>query len=141
MGIANLAAGENLLGKHACMRWIERGALDIFQSDICASGGFTELNKISALCQSRNTNLIPHVWGSGICLAASLQFIASLPPVPFCLNLTEPLLEYDRSDHPFRSDLIFDSIQMDEEGMIPIPNKPGLGIEVNRKVIDKYKKD
>ncbi len=139
LGLTTLAAGENLLGKHACARWIESGALDILQPDICSSGGFTELKKIAALCQSRNSLLIPHVWGSGICLAASLQFLASLPPMPICLNPFEPFLEYDLSDHPFRTELIYDSISRDENGMVNIPDAPGLGVEVDRKVIERFK--
>jgi D-galactarolactone cycloisomerase len=139
MGLTALAAGENLLGKHACARWISSGALDFFQQDICSSGGFTEVKKIAALCQSWNTPLLPHVWGSGVCLAASLQLLASLPPTPLCLNPILPMLEYDRSDHPFRVDLIFGSLEMNSDGMVPIPDAPGLGIEVNREVLNRFR--
>ncbi len=139
LGIASVAAGEGLLGKHACCRWISGGALDIFQPDICSSGGFTELRKIAALCQCWNTRLIPHVWGSGICLAASLQFIATLSPSPMCLHPVEPLLEYDCSDHPFRTALIFDAIPRESGGWVGIPDGPGLGVEVNREVIEKFR--
>ena len=139
MGITSLAAGENLFGKHACARWVSRGAIDILQPDICSSGGFTEVKKIAALCQSWNIPLIPHVWGSGVCLAASLQLMASLPPAPLRLNPEEPLLEYDRSDHPFRVDLIYGSLKRDKEGMVPIPDAPGLGIEINREILNRFK--
>lgn len=138
LGITSLAAGEGLLGKHACCRWISGGALDIFQPDIASSGGFTELRKIAALCQCWNTRLIPHVWGSGICLAASLQFIATLPPSPMCLHPVEPLLEYDCSDHPFRTALIFNALPREPGGWMSIPDRPGLGIEVNRDVIEQF---
>lgn len=138
LGLVSLAAGENLLGKHAACRWISGGAIDIFQPDICSSGGFTELKKLAALCQSWHTPLVPHVWGSGICLAASLQFLAALPPPVLCLRPAEPLLEYDCSDHPFRGALIHDAIARTPDGRVPIPDKPGLGIEVNREVITRF---
>lgn len=138
LGLASIAAGEGLLGKHACSRWLSAGALDILQPDICSSGGFTELKKISALCQSWNTRLIPHVWGSGICLAASLQFLANLAPTPLCLQPVEPLLEYDCSDHPFRTALVCDGLPRDPGGLVVIPDRPGLGIEVDREVIKKF---
>ena len=139
LGLVPLAAGENLLGKHACAHWISQGTLDFFQPDICSAGGFTEVKKIAALCQAWHTPMIPHVWGSGVSLAASLQLIASLPPIPLSLNPIEPLLEFDRSDHPFRVDLVNDSLQNDENGMILIPDAPGLGIEINREILNEFK--
>jgi D-galactarolactone cycloisomerase len=61
-----------------------------------------------------------------------------LPPAPLCLAPIEPLLEYDRSDHPFRGALIHDAIGRDADGLVAIPTKPGLGIEVNREIIARY---
>ena len=101
-----VAAGENLFGKIGYRRWISEGALDILQPDLCSSGGFTECKKIAAVAQAWNTAVVPHVWGSGIGLAASLQLIATLPPTPLSLRPEEPMLEYDRSAHPFREELI-----------------------------------
>lgn len=138
LGITSVAAGEGLLGKHACCRWISGGALDILQPDICSSGGFTELRKIATLCQCWNTRLIPHVWGSGICLAASLQFIATIPPSSMCLQPVPPLLEYDCSDHPFRTELVFNALGREPGGWVNIPDRPGLGIEVNREILDRF---
>ncbi|WP_449355181.1 mandelate racemase/muconate lactonizing enzyme family protein [Virgibacillus natechei] len=132
-----IAAGENIFGKIGYRHWIANGALDILQPDLMSSGGFTECKKISSMAQAWNTMLIPHVWGSGIGLAASLQFIASLPYTPKSLNPMEPMLEYDQSDHPFREDLIFNEITM-VDGKVSIPYKPGIGVEVNREVIDRY---
>lgn len=105
-----------------------------------SSGGFTECKKISNLAHSWNTPLIPHVWGSGIGLAASLQFIANLPFTPQSMNPMEIMLEYDQSDHPFREDLIYNQIKM-VDGKIPIPNRPGIGVEVNEEIIRKYSKE
>jgi D-galactarolactone cycloisomerase len=82
--------------------------------------------------------LIPHVWGSGIGLAASLQFLATVPPAPLALKPIEPMLEYDQSSHPFRQDLIFDAIAM-RDGKVQVPTGPGLGVEVNRDVIERYR--
>lgn len=133
-----IAAGENIFGKIAYKEWLAKGALDIYQPDLCSSGGFTECKKIAAIAQAYNTMLIPHVWGSGIGLAASLQFIATLPPVPLCQNPIEPLLEYDQSSHPFRLDLINDGVTF-KDGWVEVPTGAGIGVEVNRKIIEKYK--
>lgn len=134
-----LAAGENAFGKTGYRRWISEGALDVLQPDLCSSGGFTECKKIAAMAQAWNTPVMPHVWGSGIGLAASLQFIASLPPTPLALNPEEPMLEYDTSSHPFREALIHGAIRM-VDGKVPIPQDPGIGVEVDRKVLNRYER-
>ncbi|MEO8250579.1 MAG: mandelate racemase/muconate lactonizing enzyme family protein [Burkholderiales bacterium] len=133
-----LAAGENEFTKIGFREWISRRTVDIIQPDLCSAGGFTECRKISALAQAWHMPVIPHVWASGIGLAASLQFIATLPPAPLALHPIEPMLEYDQSAHPFRQDLIFGAITM-KDGMVPIPDGPGLGVEINRDVLDRYR--
>jgi len=132
-----LAAGENEFTKIGFREWIARRAVDILQPDLCSAGGFTECRKISALAQAWQMTIVPHVWGSGIGLAASLQFLATLPPAPLALRPIEPMLEYDQSSHPFRQDLIFGAISM-RDGMVRIPDGPGLGVEVDRDVIARY---
>ncbi len=135
---SRIAAGEQLFGKQGYAPWLEARALDLIQPDLCSSGGFSELKKIAALAQAAHTPMIPHVWGSGIGLAASLQFIAALPSLPLTLNLVEPMLEFDRSSHPFRRELIFDGIEM-QNGKVQIPAGPGIGVEVNREVLEQYR--
>jgi D-galactarolactone cycloisomerase len=48
------------------------------------------------------------------------------------------MLEYDQSSHPFRQDLIFSSIGL-KDGMVDVPKQPGLGVEINRDIITRYK--
>jgi len=133
-----IAGGENLLGKHVCRPWFAAGALDIFQPDVCSCGGLTEFKKLAALCQAWHVPIIPHVWGSGVGLVASLQAIATLPPTPLALAPIEPLLEYDCSSHPFRTALIHDAIARDADGFVAVPTRPGLGIEINREIVERY---
>ncbi|MCZ2720392.1 mandelate racemase/muconate lactonizing enzyme family protein [Marinomonas sp. 15G1-11] len=133
-----IAAGEQVFGKMGYQPWLEQRALDIIQPDLCSSGGITECKKIAAIAQANQVVMIPHVWGSGIGIAASLQFIASIPPSPISLNPTHPLLEFDQSSHPFRKNLIFDGIAMNN-GKVQIPTKPGIGVEVDRSIIMEYK--
>lgn len=132
-----IAAGEDLFGKLGFRDWIAAGALDILQPDLCACGGFTEAKKIAAMAQAYNTPVVPHVWGSGVGLAASLQFIASLPPTPMAIRSDEMLLEFDQSNHPFRSDLIFNGVTM-ENGRVNVPMAPGIGVDINREIIEEY---
>ena len=57
--------------------------------------------KITALAQSHGVQVNPHVWGSGVAQAASLQLIAALPVSHHAVFPTEPILEYDMSSHLF----------------------------------------
>jgi len=135
---SNIAGGENMLTKFSYVSWMKRGALDIYQPDLCSSGGFTEVKKILAIAESTNNRVIPHVWGSGIGLMAALQLLAIVPKSPISLMSEEPLLEFDQSLHPFRSQLIKERIALDEDGFVHISDAPGLGITVNFDVIKEY---
>lgn len=135
-----IAAGEEIFGKISMNQWLKNGALDIYQPDLCSAGGFTECKKMAAIAQAHNTAIMPHAWGSGVGLAAALQFLATLPPTPLCQMPDEPMLECDRSSHPFRAALINDGVKM-EDGYIFVPEKPGIGVEVNKDILEKYKVD
>ncbi len=121
---------------------IEKEAVDILQPDISACGGLSEFMKITALATSRNLLVMPHVWGSGIALAASLQAIALIPETPyraFPVPLeTEPAVEYDRNPNPLRDELC-GGFEL-KAGRLDIPTAPGLGVRVNREILEKYKK-
>lgn len=132
-----IACGENMFTKIGYRDWIANHVVDIFQPELCSSGGITELKKIAALAEAYNVMLIPHVWGSGIGIAASLQFVASLPPAPLCMYPEEPMLEYDSSSHPFRHDLIYGAVKL-HNGVVSIPDKPGIGVDVNKEIILRY---
>lgn len=132
-----IAGGENehsLYGYNALFR---ADALDVAQPDIGSCGGFTAVRDVLTMAQANGVMLNPHVWGTAIAQAASLQFIATIPVANHSLNAIEPVLEYDLSSHPFRQDLIAQPWQM-ENGRVAIPDRPGLGIEVNMDTIEQY---
>ena len=133
-----MVAGEEIFGKISIKNWLANGALDIYQPDIASAGGFTECKKMAAIAQAYNTAIMPHAWGSGVSLAAALQFIASLPYTPMSDEPSELYLEFDRSSHPFRTALINDGIKY-ENGYIYVPDKPGIGVEVNRDILEQYR--
>jgi D-galactarolactone cycloisomerase len=53
------------------------------------------------------------------------------------MNPEEPMLEYDRSSHPFREDLIGGAIRM-AEGKVAVPQGPGIGVEIDRNILNRY---
>jgi D-galactarolactone cycloisomerase len=81
--------------------------------------------------------LVPHVWGTAVQIAASLHVHAVLPPSPPRHERYQPHLEFDRTHNPYRQAIITRPIEHDQ-GVVAVPDGPGLGIEINRATIEKY---
>jgi D-galactarolactone cycloisomerase len=80
----------------------------------------------------------PHVWGTGIAIAASLQLLAVLPShTPTSLVPIEPMLEFDRTEHPIRQAILKEPIEH-EKGFVRVPDRPGLGIEIDREALARF---
>ena len=133
-----VAGGENEFTKFGFRDIIDRRAMDIVQPDVCAAGGITECKKIAALAQAASIQCIPHAWGTAIGLAATIHFLASLPECPPCLVPISPILEYEQTFNPFRDQLSGTSLKH-KKGFVDVPTGPGLGIEINREILDKYR--
>ena len=133
-----IAGGENEHGLYGFKSLFAAGAVDIAQPDIGSCGGFTGARHIVTLAQAFGVEINPHVWGSAIAQAASLQLIAALPISHHSIFSRQPILEYDQSAHPFRRELVEDPIEI-EGGLVIIPSRPGIGISVNKKTIERFK--
>ncbi len=133
-----IAGGENEHTLYGFRELLGAGAVDIAQPDIGSCGGISAVRHIIALAQSHGVQVNPHVWGSAVAQAASLQVIAALPVAHHSLFAQEPVLEYDRSAHPFRQQLVSEPIEQ-VDGWVQIPSKPGLGVEVDRSVLDRFR--
>lgn len=133
-----VAGGENEFTKFSFRAILEKRAMDIIQPDVCAAGGITECKKIAALAQAHGIQCVPHAWGTAIGLAATMHFLASLPFTPPCLVPTPPMLEYEQTFNPFR-DMLGTTDLTHRRGVVQVPNGPGLGIEIDRAVLDRYR--
>ena len=132
-----IAGGENEYTLFGFRDLLRARAVDVVQPDVAAAGGFTACRHIAALAHAHGVAVNPHVWGSAIGQAASLHLIAALPVAHPSLHAREPIFEYDQSLHPFRRDLIRSPIERTGE-RVPVPMEPGLGIEVNRDVLERF---
>ncbi len=132
-----IAGGEAEYTRFGFRRLLSERAIDIVQPDLTIAGGFTECQRIAAIASAFGVRYLPHVWGSAIGFSASLQFAASLTPATQSLHPIEPLFEFDRTPNPFRDILSPDRAQM-VDGWIEIPDRPGLGIEIDETVIREY---
>ncbi len=133
-----IAGGENEHTLFGFKSLFENNAVDIAQPDIGSCGGITGAKQIINLAHSFGVEVNPHVWGSAIAQAASIQVIASIPVTHFSIYAREPILEYDQSSHPFRRELLTSPIEL-VNGMINVPKGKGLGIDINLNTIKKYK--
>ena len=133
-----IAGGENEHTLFGFKSLFESNAVDIAQPDIGSCGGITGAKQIINLAHSFGVEVNPHVWGSAIAQAASIQVIASIPVTHFSIFAREPILEYDQSSHPFRRELLTSPIEL-VNGMINVPKGKGLGIDINLNTIKKYK--
>lgn len=125
-----IVGGEEEYALFGFHRLIEEGGVDGIQPDVTRAGGFTECRKIAVLAKLRNLPVVPHCWSSDIAIAATLHFIAALPSAPF--------LEYCVIESPLRWELTENPIQV-KDGVVKIPNEPGIGVKLNQKVVDRYR--
>ena len=112
-------------------------SVDIIQPDICASGGLTEAKRISSLASTYGIDIIPHTWGTSIGIHVALHFISNLENIPGRMKSPDFLMEYDQTENGLRDRLTFPKIKM-VDGMIDVPNRPGLGIDVDESVLLEY---
>lgn len=135
-----IASGECEFTRFGFRDLITTRAVDIVQPDTCSSGGLSECKKIADFAETYNLRYAPHVWGSGIALAAALQLLAVIPSfTPQSLNPVEPMLELDRTEHPIRQALLLAPIEH-RNGIVQVPDGPGLGIEIDRTVLKRFAK-
>ena len=118
---------------------LEQRAVDIIQPDVCAAGGVSESKKIADMAAAFGIRCVPHVWGTGVGLAAALQLLAVLPDNPPRHTPAQPMLEFDRSEHPFRQAVLTRPIEA-EKGVVRIPGGVGLGVEVDRAALRRFAK-
>lgn len=132
-----IAGGECEYTRYGFRELINRRAVDVLQPDLCATGGFSEMLKIVSMASAANLPVIPHVWGTNVGLAASLQFFAALPHFPERCFPAEPFFEYDRSPNPLRDGVTVEQFAM-QDGYLPIPDRPGLGVTLDMDFVRAY---
>jgi L-alanine-DL-glutamate epimerase-like enolase superfamily enzyme len=128
-----IAGYETEIGLDGFRELITRGAVDIVQPDLAWSGGFSECRRIAAFAQAHHRMVAPHAFAGAVLLAASLHFIASIP--------NGLVLEFDQNPNGLRDELLKEPIRIDGDGMIRLPERPGLGIELDRAAVERYRSE
>ena len=133
-----VAGGETWHARYGMREPIETRAVDIVQPDLCGVGGFTEARRVADMAALSGVRLVPHVWGTAVHIAAALQFMAALIPNPVRVGPIEPILEFDRTPNPFRQAVLTSPIEH-KDGVVAIPDGPGLGIEIDRAALAAFR--
>ena len=135
-----MAGGETEYTRFGFKEIFRRRAMDYIQPDTCAAGGLSECKKIADMANAFGVRYVPHVWGTGIGLSAALHLLAVLPHNPPGRKPWEPMLEFDRSEHPARQAVMTTPIEH-ERGVVKIPTGPGLGIEIDKQTLAEFTVD
>jgi L-alanine-DL-glutamate epimerase-like enolase superfamily enzyme len=117
-----IAGGEVLTRRQSFQPWIEAGAFDIVQPDVTKCGGLSEERRIAWMALEHGVRFIPHGWNTAVGLASDLQMASAFADTD--------LVEY-LTGSPFIDDLVVEGWTLDGNGMLAIPDKPGLGIGIS----------
>jgi len=124
-----IAGGEVLTRRQGFQPWLQAGAFDIVQPDVTKVGGISEERRIAWMAQENGIRFIPHGWNTAVGLAADLQLASAFPGTD--------LVEY-LTGSAFIDAIALDGWHLDQDGMLPIPNGPGLGLRLNPDEVAKY---
>jgi L-alanine-DL-glutamate epimerase-like enolase superfamily enzyme len=128
-----IAAGEWLATRFEFEDLIDRGAVDVAQPDIGRVGGLTEAKRVCDLAARRGRLIVPHVWKTGIGIAAAAHLAAATAHCPY-IEFLPPAL----SGSFLRQQLTSDELVL-RDGVIPLPDRPGLGVELDRAALERFK--
>jgi len=130
-----IAAGEESATCWEFADLMDRGRIDVVQVDVSRAGGLTESRRIAQMAHQRNLPCIPHAYSTGVLLAASLHWAASIP--------NGSLVEYTVEESPLATGLTGTGLLREPlravGGWLTVPDAPGLGIELDEELIAKYR--
>jgi D-galactarolactone cycloisomerase len=125
-----LAAGENEFGVQGFRELLRAGAVDIVQPDASRCGGLSEAWGVARLAAATGTEFAPHTWSDAVAVVANAHVVAALP--------TGITVEVDQTGNPFIDELLVEPLRV-RDGQIQLSRRPGLGIELNRAVLERYR--
>lgn len=124
-----IAGGEVLTRRQAYLPFLMRGAFDIVQPDVTKVGGLSEQRRIARMADDFGVRYVGHGWNTALGLAADLQLAAALPNVD--------LVEYIGGS-AYVDDIMAKPFALDAEGMLGIPDLPGLGVSLDPDRVARY---
>jgi L-alanine-DL-glutamate epimerase-like enolase superfamily enzyme len=127
-----IAGGEWLTTRFEHVELMDRGRVGVAQPDIGRVGGLTEARRVCELAGERGIRIVPHLWKSGISIAAAAHLAAVTPHCDYI-----EFLPADLSESRLRKELTVEELHM-VDGQIPLPTRPGLGVELEPDALAAY---
>ena len=120
-----IAAGERLDSIHGFRELLASRVAAWIRPDLSLVGGFTQCRKIAGMAEAGFVGIFPHLMGSQVNLAAFVQFAAATPN--YVLMEGQATVLDEVVDHPFRV----------ENGYVTVPDRPGIGLDLNLDVLER----
>jgi L-alanine-DL-glutamate epimerase-like enolase superfamily enzyme len=128
-----IASGEWLTTHWEFEDLIDRGKIDVAQPDVGRVGGFLEAKKVCDHAAARGRIIVPHCWKTGLSVTATAHLAFNTPHCAFIEYLPPQLCV-----ETLRRELVQEGFDFVGGRILP-PTKPGLGIELNMDVLQRYK--
>jgi len=125
--VTDIAVFQNLL------RW---GSIDLLRPSL-ALNSIAKIRRMAAIAEAHYVAIAPFHDGGPVATAAAVHLAASLPNF-FIQQIPVPAAERDRA---MRAELTSGSQETAQEGFAPLRNRPGFGIEVDERVLDRYSEE
>lgn len=125
-----VAGCETQQGLSNFSHMINYGCLDIVQPDVGWAGGISEVKKIGAAAQASGHSISLHCFGSAVLFAASLQVAAAMS--------NTVAMESEENPNPLKEDLLQSNFETDDKMNFKVPDKPGLGIDIDWDAVGKF---
>ncbi len=121
--------------RHEFADLLRRGRLDVVQPSSVRAGGMHEILNIAEDAYRFGALCIPHSWCHVVGVAAELHLAAITPNMPYF----EFPIAFPAS--PLVENLLLPNFEIAPDGTIEVPNRPGLGFELNEDVIFDFRVD
>ncbi|MFN2201927.1 MAG: mandelate racemase/muconate lactonizing enzyme family protein [Caldilineaceae bacterium] len=123
-----IATGERFYNIFQFKELIDSGTVSLIRPDLSLAGGYTQLKKIAGMAEGAFVGIFPHLMGSPVNIAAFVQLDAAIPNFFLHEDLVAVDVFNDIVDHPPRRD----------GGWLVVPDRPGIGLEIDESKLAKY---
>jgi L-alanine-DL-glutamate epimerase-like enolase superfamily enzyme len=130
-----IAAGEWQNTRFEFLDLADRGMVDVLQPDVGRVGGLTEALRVCRIAAERGRAVVPHCWKTGLGIAASAHLAAAAENCPYV-----EFLPVELAESPLRRELLVEDLRV-TDGRLELPDRPGLGVELNRDALQRYRVD